>query len=156
MYCIAYKYKYFDDNTFWVLLTLSVQVKRYKRYLSHNFEDNEAGDGGWKINVRLEGGIWLPLVRYIWSERAKCICSPCPASLCICVPRTSVFVCAGHLYLLQAGSGSSDTDTAASNTIGLPHLHPSLYLYSRQICLSFFHVISRWVLKSETPLKEKA
>ena len=76
-----------------------MHVKRYKRYLSHNFEDNEAGDGGWKINVRLEGGIWLPLVRYIWSERAKCICSPCPASLCICVPRTSVFVCAGHLYL---------------------------------------------------------
>ena len=53
MLCIAFFYKYFDDDTFWLLLTLSVQVKRYKRYLSHNFEDNEAGDGGWKINVRL-------------------------------------------------------------------------------------------------------
>ena len=124
-----------------MLLTLSVQVKRYKRYLSHNFEDNEAGDGGWKINVRLEGGIWLPLVRYIWSERAKCICSPCPAGLCICVPRTSVFVCSGHLYLLQAGSGSSDTDTAASNTIGLPHLHKSPYLYARQISLAHFFML---------------
>ena len=57
----------------------------------------------------------------------------CVLDICICVRETSVFAAWG-------GWDSPDTDTAASNTIWLPHLYPSL------VCL--WHNLQRFIQSS--------